>query len=264
MLPESKRKAFTLIELLVVIAIIALLLAVVLPALNMAKEHARRLVCASNLRSIGQVLHTYAEEHNGYIPDPLYGSLRSDGTLQISPPATYMIFDITSLTPPIEIDLETVVNLGPLWTLNLIENSEVFYCPSAHPDTAFAYSSYGGKERWPYPVFSNEENPLRIRISYSYLPQAAREKIEISGEEFPHKTNRLIRAAAGKAMCIDTLQSEERWSHRRGTYVGANVLYTDASVRFRRNPEVLKTSPDEDQDMMENPLIFRQTVKGLE
>lgn len=61
-------RGFTLIELLVVIAIISLLVSILLPSLNHAKELARRVVCASNLRSIGTTWNVYWSENNGEIP----------------------------------------------------------------------------------------------------------------------------------------------------------------------------------------------------
>ena len=63
-----KGHAFTLIELLVVIAIISLLVSILLPSLNMAKELARRAVCATNLRHLGVTYHLYAEENSGCVP----------------------------------------------------------------------------------------------------------------------------------------------------------------------------------------------------
>ncbi len=63
------RRAFTLIELLVVISIIALLIAILLPALARAKELANRVVCASNVRSIVQSMVIYAQSNKGIFPE---------------------------------------------------------------------------------------------------------------------------------------------------------------------------------------------------
>lgn len=62
-----RRNGFTLIELLVVVAIIAVLMAILLPALNKAREQAKAVACASNVKSIGMGFHSYAAEWDGYM-----------------------------------------------------------------------------------------------------------------------------------------------------------------------------------------------------
>ena len=64
---RARAKAFTLIELLVVVAIVALLISIMVPALQNARERAKAGVCGSNLRQLGIVLTGYVSE-NGYYP----------------------------------------------------------------------------------------------------------------------------------------------------------------------------------------------------
>ena len=68
----SPKRGFTLVELLVVIGIIALLISILLPSLNRAREMSNRIKCSSNLRQIGQAMQLYANENGGDFPRTYY------------------------------------------------------------------------------------------------------------------------------------------------------------------------------------------------
>src|SRR4051794_16362735 len=92
------RQAFTLVELLVVIAIIGVLIAMLLPAIQAARETARRIQCANNLKQIGLALHNHhlAKRHfpPGYVAVLTY----SDGATDTAPGWSWA----TSILPYIE------------------------------------------------------------------------------------------------------------------------------------------------------------------
>ena len=140
--PRPRRCGFTLVELLVVIGIIALLISILLPSLNRAREQARRTQCLSNLRSIGQMLNMYANTFNGSIPIGFSG-----GTTDKIFQNNYYLSRKSS--EPAPGDTVRFHGLGLLFPASLIRDGEgtVFYCPSVNDDTDHSYNT--GDNPWP-------------------------------------------------------------------------------------------------------------------
>jgi prepilin-type N-terminal cleavage/methylation domain-containing protein/prepilin-type processing-associated H-X9-DG protein len=83
---NQKPYGFTLIELLVVIAIIAILAAILLPALNSARERGRTASCINNLKQIGTAFTMYADANDDYIPADTPSAVMFEGSLMNSYP----------------------------------------------------------------------------------------------------------------------------------------------------------------------------------
>ena len=123
------KKQFTLIELLVVIAIIAILAAMLLPALSAARERARSANCISKLNNFGKAIIMYGDPNKGYIPcdDGLTGTIATD--------ITNVIFDYSSAGKASSATAGNKILLGGYMGMNLTEvkkdNAEkTFKCPS--------------------------------------------------------------------------------------------------------------------------------------
>jgi prepilin-type N-terminal cleavage/methylation domain-containing protein/prepilin-type processing-associated H-X9-DG protein len=121
--PKEERAGFTLIELLVVIAIIAILAALLLPALSSARQKSARAVCLSNLHQVGIAIHNYAADNEGNMPyGPKAPPFVSPADLYPSTGAPTSLLSLQSGAP---------VGLGLLLQQALAAQPKVLFCPGA-------------------------------------------------------------------------------------------------------------------------------------
>ena len=242
-------RGFTLVELLVVIGIIAVLIALLMPALSRVRQHAISTQCLSNLRQIGSIAHMYAAENKGFFP-----------------PAQIDVIDAITGGNPIA--------HGPMmgtWpshelkqTLFKMSNgsTQIFYCPSltlydgetatvttvgsAPPLTLPLHDPRRFEE---YPTFA-DKTTVRIRywwVGNPYRPSGLIQPPDTDGfqqwhdtdgdgskrDEYICKTNE--KNAQDIVICSDqSRQSNTGWTFYHGTQESIPVNTTDSS-RVRRS-----------------------------
>ena len=136
---RSRSGGFTLVELLIVIGIIALLVAILLPALNRAREMSRRTVCLSNIRQLTAAWLMYAGEHQGRLCNLGGNPDWAEGVFPLPIPQT--------LPPP-----QTIIPQGQLWPY--LKDLRVYVCPDdpqeVHPADSVVFSPLAGGGGWSY------------------------------------------------------------------------------------------------------------------
>lgn len=123
----GRQSAFTLVELLVVIGIITLLIAILLPALNKARESANRISCQSNLRQISLAVLMYVQDH-GTLPGPCTACILDPAS--VNPPPNYSGTGTGTILNNAFYETRQLSNANLLQNYLGVNNRGVWYCPA--------------------------------------------------------------------------------------------------------------------------------------
>jgi len=129
MRPKSSKTGFTLVELLVVIGIIAVLISILLPSLNKAREMATRTKCLSNLRQFGTAFTLYLNDNKQWV-----GFSNWDGGAVAYNNATLGWLYDCPIPKPVPVDR---VETGAYWPY--LKNREIYRCPTHIKETSAAF-----------------------------------------------------------------------------------------------------------------------------
>jgi prepilin-type N-terminal cleavage/methylation domain-containing protein len=218
---NGQRKAFTLVELLVVIGIIALLISILLPSLNKAREAANRAACLSNLRQLGLMFHMYAGENKDQISLGSRSNVYQDNyTLRYTSAGQYFSW-------------------GPYYKAGLLKQPRVVYCASSAQDPNYDYNSSNN----PWVVDAQGEMTRYIRAGYGlrtmgpdqrpilwrqngpYLPPVDSSSPAVEWSPYPK-----LSKFKNRALASDLFASPHRVLIRHKT--GIDVVYSDGSAKW--------------------------------
>jgi len=222
---QARTKGFTLIELLVVIAIIAILAAMLLPALARAKVKAQAVKCISNQKQQYLGYHMYADDNRELLP--VHGDWATVGGFVRSNAATVSVLH----------DRAGETN-RPLNAY--VRAAEIFHCPSDRGD------SYWPTESTPscYAVWGNSYLPMWAVDWYGVKHTTANSRVPGGADGTPMKTSEIARSSANKIIqgdwpwhgSRDPNNPKSFWHNNRGQR-GWNMMYGDGHVALFRFPK---------------------------